>query len=362
MRIKKDYLVEKRNILNEVRANNMSLQELRFFSIYLAKINSRDINTRLVRFTLGNFQKIMELGRLNINHIRNSIDSLLGKVVGLPREDGGLDRFQLFKKATIAPDESGEWYVEINAHDDALPLMFDFKEKYFTYELWNALRLKSTNQLRMYEVLKQYEWIGEKTFSLVDLRKALWIGEKEYTRFGDFRTDVLEVCKKALEEHTDIKFTYEPTGKLGRGGKVQSLKFTISKNEAYTDQLSLNDFIDPQTEAETIVGEAIEIEATEMVEFDGSTDVGDEAGYFEREIYPFLAEACGNEFGLEEIQVLYNLAVKIVPKKAGKEKLLVDVYGYLKHKHDELKWRAKMMEIKSRMGYIKAIIEADLAG
>ena len=32
--------------------------------------------------------------------------------------------------------------MEINASDDALPLMFDFKNRYFKYELWNALRLK----------------------------------------------------------------------------------------------------------------------------------------------------------------------------------------------------------------------------
>jgi len=50
--IKKEYLVEKRNTLNEVRSNNMTLQELRLFSIYLARINSRDVSTRIVRFTM----------------------------------------------------------------------------------------------------------------------------------------------------------------------------------------------------------------------------------------------------------------------------------------------------------------------
>ena len=40
--------------------------------------------------------------------------------------------------------------------------MFDFKDRYFKYELWNALRLKSANQIRMYEILKQYETIGKR--------------------------------------------------------------------------------------------------------------------------------------------------------------------------------------------------------
>ena len=65
-KIKGTEIVEKRNILNEVRRTSMSLQELRFFSIYLAKINARDIKTRLVRFKLSDFQKIMGFGKMNI--------------------------------------------------------------------------------------------------------------------------------------------------------------------------------------------------------------------------------------------------------------------------------------------------------
>ena len=54
-------VVSKRNVLNELRSNNMTLQELRFFSIYLSKINPQDIDTRVARFPLDDFQKIMNL-------------------------------------------------------------------------------------------------------------------------------------------------------------------------------------------------------------------------------------------------------------------------------------------------------------
>jgi len=67
--IKKKYLIEKRNILNEIRSNGMTLQELRFFSIYLAKINARDVSTRVVRFPISDFQKIMDLGRVNSDYL-----------------------------------------------------------------------------------------------------------------------------------------------------------------------------------------------------------------------------------------------------------------------------------------------------
>ena len=41
-------IVQKRNVLNSIRKNNMSFSELRLFSVYLSKINARDVSTRLV--------------------------------------------------------------------------------------------------------------------------------------------------------------------------------------------------------------------------------------------------------------------------------------------------------------------------
>lgn len=329
MAVKRDYVVEKRNVLNELRANNMTLQELRFFSIYLSKINSRDIETRKVRFTIEDFRKIMELEyKVNIEHTKSVINSLLCKVVNIPLEEGGYTAFQLFKECTVSRDMQNEWYVEIDAHDKALPLMFEFKDKYFTYELWNALKLKSANQLRMYEILKQYERIGERVITIKELRELLGIEKDEYTHFGNFKVRVLDACQQALEEHTDIRFTYESVGKRGPGGKILTLKFTISHNENYIDQISLNEFLDEP-----------------------------EISLFNNERLEFMADACGGEFDEAEMRVLYNLMLKIIPFSDNSK---IEMYDYLKRKYDELKWRAGRTEIKNRFGYLKAIIDVDI--
>lgn len=329
--MKKNYLVEKRNVLNEIRTDSMTLPELRLFSIYLSRINSRDTETRKVRFTLVEFQKIMEFeNKVKVKRIKVVTDGLLGKVVNVPIEEtGGYTAFQLFKECTVSADEKGTWYVEIDAHDKALPLMFEFKEKYFTYELWNALKLKSPNQLRMYEILKQYEYKGERIISVADLKALLGILPGEYSDFNNFKVRVLDACQQALEEYTDIKFTYEPTGEKGRGGKILMLKFIISKNESFVDKISLDEFL-------------------------GTL----ETPLFKNEQLEFLAGACGNEFDEAEMQVLYNLMLKIIPPD---NKAQIERYDYLKRKYDELKWRAERTEIKNRFGYLKTIIEADIA-
>jgi len=221
----------------------MSLQELRFFSIYLSKINPDDLNTRVVRFPLEEFKTIMDLGRVNVEHMKAATNNLLSKVVNVPNDSGGYSGFQLFKQCVVDVDEQGGWYVEIDAHDRALPLMFEFRERYFTYKLWNALRLKSSNQLRMYELMKQYEKIGHRIISLEELKNFLGIEQKEYPRYDNFRRWVLDACRAALVENTDIAFTYAPFGKKGKGGKILQLRFDIKRNENFIDPLSLSDFI-----------------------------------------------------------------------------------------------------------------------
>lgn len=251
-KIKGTEIVEKRNILNEIRKTNMTLQQLRFFSIYLSKINARDLSTRIVRFPLSDFQKIMGIGRMNIQHFKSTVDGLLQNIVHIPTPTGGLTAFTLFTECTLEKDENGDWYVEINAHDKALPLMFDFKSHYFTYQLWNALQLKSATQIRMYELLKQYEHLGKREIAVSELRELLGISPNEYPRWDRFKDRILNSCQKALAENTDICFTYERGKSGGRGGKWLTIVFHIRKNKSYVDRLSLKDFIDLQPEPQVI--------------------------------------------------------------------------------------------------------------
>ncbi|MDE5947057.1 MAG: replication initiation protein, partial [Oscillospiraceae bacterium] len=230
--------------------NNMSLQELRFFSIYLSKINARNVSTRCVRFSLSDFQKIMNIGKMNIRHFKKSINCLLCKVVHIPTDNGGLSSFQLFKKVNLFKDDTEKWFVEIDAHDDALPLFFNLKGNYFSYELWNALRLKSVNQLRMYELLKQRENLGKFEIKISELRKFLFINPDEYNRLVDFKNRILDSCQKALSENTDICYTYE-CGKRGSRGKWLTIIFHIYANKNYKDPMGLDEFIDKQSASQS---------------------------------------------------------------------------------------------------------------
>lgn len=324
-------VVTKRNILNQLRNNNMTIQELRFFSIYLSKINPRDISTRTVRFSIKDFKRIMDFGRLNIKQLQTSTDSLLCKLVRVPDEDGhGLTTFQLFKECHLF-QYNDEWYIEIDAHDKALPLMFDFKNKFFSYKLWNALHLKSTNQLRMYEILKQYENIGNHEFKITELRELLGIAKEEYsgrTGWSDFKRKVIDSCQKALAETTDICFTYE-RGKTGKGGKWVSIKFNISKNITNTLDCPMNDFIE---EYIPFIEE----------EIDYGSDLADLLGN----------AACNNEFTKEQIMYLKELVLQVAPPND------IERCDYLRQKFHKM----NTYEVKNKFKYICSMLENEIKG
>lgn len=336
-------IVQKQNILNEIRANNLTLQELRFFSIYLSKINPYDKSTRAVTFKLTDFQKIMDFKRLNIVQLKAATDSLLTKLVHIPKESGGYTTFQLFKECTIDKDSSGEWYVSIDAHDKALPLMFDFKDRYFKYELWNALRLKSANQIRMYEILKQYENIGKREIKVDDLRELLGIAPNEYPRWDRFKDRVLDSCQQALKQFTDICYTYE-RGKTGTGGKWITIIFYISTNIEYDGQmtmleLDLQNYIDLDALKEPKPKKTIEPDSK----------LGD---------LSFYSSACNDEFTTAQMESIMQIVnqIKLPPHEYGAS---IAKYHFLLEHYSRFKAVAESTDIKNRYSYFYTMIKAE---
>ncbi len=343
-------IVEKRNVLNELRSNNMTLQELRFFSIYLSKINPWDVSTRVVRFTLDDFQRIMGFGRLNLKQIMESADNLLCKIVHIPDENG-MRSVQLFKECYLVRRD-GEWFMEIDAHDKALPLMFNFKNHYFKYELWNALRLRSTNQVRMYEILKQYEYLGKREITVTELRELLGVKKNEYERWERFRVRILDSCKQALKEMTDICYTYE-RGKVGRGGKWMTIIFNIYKNTEYKDPLDLQKFIARQPASELLALGTMGVDA-QLV---GKQTFDDPAAEKERELY---SKACGGVFDNADIRIIaaaINAYSDVLETIEDRAEWLNEMYNKMLVEAE--KKRKNKRSIEKPAEYLAAMIEKE---
>jgi plasmid replication initiation protein len=339
--------IVKSNALNEIRNNRMSISQIRFFSIYLSKVNPKDPKSREVTFKLDEYTKIMQFKQANTTRLMKTADELLGLIVTYYDKDGtyssdgliGFTKCQIFKRFKLfRGGDNDEWYVTIDCHDDVLKLMFELRGYYFKYQLWNALQLTSTNQQRMYEILKQYENVGAREISVNDLREFLGITTEEYPRWDNFKTRILEASQEALANYTDIKFTWEVTGKRGKGGKINKLKFNIEKNNDYVQQLTLDEYLTGM--------EPLEIE-NELVAFES-----------ENESLPFLSEACENTFDMRQVEELFFLVNRAVPYQKDRHTTEQERYKYLLEKYTYSKNRST--KPGKLFNYLKTVIEADI--
>lgn len=244
----RNHKVQKQNELNHMYPLGMTLQQVRLLTIYLSRINRNDVGSRVVRFPLDDFQEIFEIKNVTLANIKKAVDGMLQNIMHVSLEYG-FEAFPMFKKSRFTSGGGDEWYVEIDASDDMLPLFFGYKDRFLQYKLWNALRLRSTNQVRMYEIVKEHQWHGDEfELSLDELKLRLGILPEEYREYRDFKKRVLDVCRDAIILKTDLTYEYEPVRK-GRGGRVVGIRFfNIGKNDGYVDQFVIEEYLDAPKE------------------------------------------------------------------------------------------------------------------
>ena len=311
--LNKRFWVMKRNAVNEMRPSNMSLQEMRLFSIYLSRINPKDRDTRLVTFTMDEFHQLMDTDQENYRfaYYEKIFANLLNHKVKVPLDYGGFLMFTLFSTARLEYDPvEMVFHFRFEAHEEAMPFLFDIQERYFKYELWNALVLKSANQIRMYELLKQHQNIGYRVFLIDELKEMLGIASNDYVQYRDFNRDVIDTCLSAINDNTDIYCTCEPYKRAGRGGKVISIKFTIKKNDDFKDTLGIRKYVNPSVPMSA--DDIVDVEPNRQMNLndldpDTALALSDEGGISHRDrLIIDLRDLMRNEFSVEQVQELYD--------------------------------------------------------
>lgn len=122
----------------------------------------------------------------------------------------------------VAYNES-EGTIDIRFDPFLRPYLLELKREFTSYKLENVVKLKSSYAIRIYELLKQYEKIQERTFLLSDLRELLG-AENIYPAYGNFKQRVLLPAQKELKNKTDISFKLE---EIKNGRRVVKVKFII---------------------------------------------------------------------------------------------------------------------------------------
>lgn len=121
--------------------------------------------------------------------------------------------------------------VEIIFAPAVVPLITRLEEQFTKYDIQQISGLSSAYAVRLYELLICWRTAGKTpVIELTEFRKRLGVLDTEYQRTERLKHSVLDLALKQINEHTDIKATYEQH-KNGRYIIGFSFKFKTKKKK-----------------------------------------------------------------------------------------------------------------------------------
>ena len=110
-----------------------------------------------------------------------------------------------------------------------VPLITRLEEHFTKYELQQVSNLSSAYAVRLYELLIAWRSTGSTpVIELSDFRQRIGVLDTEYKRMERFKTSVLELAIKQINEHTDITVKYE---QHKRGRSISGFSFTFKQKK-----------------------------------------------------------------------------------------------------------------------------------
>ena len=219
-------IVVKSNRLIEAKSR-LSIQEQRILLTAISQIKptEEDFDKKGYAISIAEFRELADLkGRSYYTEIKELTAKLVGRTIFIHEEDGVLQTSWLSSAKYI--DQQGIVYLNFDAR--LKPYLIQLKKEFTSYQLNYIMKLKSKYSTRIYELLKQYEKIGHRYFSLIELREKVAVEDGKYEKFGDLNRNVVKKAQNEINANTDILFEYVPK-KQGR--KVIGIKFIISINK-----------------------------------------------------------------------------------------------------------------------------------
>lgn len=219
----------------------MTTYEQKIILLCISKIKK---NARRTGVEKLNDNLFFELGAKEISEFLNisprtlykDLDAISSKLMRYEIEirDNENERFEKIRPFPYSKYEFGRFYLRIEQSMEEH--LLELKERFTIYDINNIRMLSSNYSLRIYEVLKSYEWVNEYAFDILEFKQIIGVltikdGKVEndlYSRYYDFKKRVLLVAQEEINTFTDITFKFE---EIKKGRKVDKLKFYISANE-----------------------------------------------------------------------------------------------------------------------------------
>ncbi|MCD8294374.1 MAG: replication initiation protein [Clostridia bacterium] len=157
--------------------------------------------------------------------MKKVLQSLRDKSMWITNADGSESTVAWLSSVTMSK-KNGTVICKIDPK--MAPYLYDLRDRFTQYDLFEILAMKSTYSIRIFELLRSYAWQKKVQFQIDDFRRLLMIDNiKSYTNnFKALREKVIEPAIKEINEYTFLHVEYSTKV---QNRKVTDLIFTISE-------------------------------------------------------------------------------------------------------------------------------------
>ena len=317
------------------QAKDLKLWEMRIFLAVIAQIDPiKDQELGEYTIWLKDINKMFPTDSNDVyEKMREAIRSLRGKDIRFLYK--GASGGDSLRSETIfisddtylgGGDAKKEQYIKVRINPWLKPLLIQLKNRFTSYDQRN-IALLNLKSLTLFQLLKQYQAVGKREFTVEELRTYLPSEEstKHTSRFSYFNQKILRETIKNINAHTDLTVWIEY---VKQSRKVTSLIFYIKAkeqekvlevwsvlNNGKPKQLALFETVQPVQTApsETTTGDII----TAPVEiFSSKFPLNDTELKTPYELYPEKFAEINKEFGIISVDTFNIIA---------QDKTLIDI-------------------------------------
>jgi plasmid replication initiation protein len=228
-------LVRKSNDLIEARYK-FDLWETRFFLSVIAKVRREDDDFMVYRIRYKDVADMFGLkSHRSYDLLREGAKKLMNKSFYVRYDEDGKPRetqYHILRRINYSLQEQGvreesQEYIDVKIEQEMKPFLLQLQRSFTTYDFQNITKL-GTYSIRIYELLKQYENIGNRYLTFEELKRMMEF-EKEYPLFGTFFQRIITPSVKEINKYTDL--VIEDVEKVKEGRQVVGLHFHFHKKD-----------------------------------------------------------------------------------------------------------------------------------
>ncbi len=223
-------IIKKSNDLIEARYR-FDIWETRVFLSVLGNIHRDDEDFQSYRIRYNEMIKSFGLkSHQSYDLLRKGARSLMSKTFRVNNKVDGFDRVKEYhiirtvdylQEGQEGSGIENQEYIDITVEPEMRPLLLQLQKNFTAYNLKHVAKL-GAQPVRLYELLKQYESIGNRKLLIEDMRRMLEY-ENEYPRFADFYRYFIKPAIAAINKNTDIEVYKEE--KIKQGRRVHGIHF-----------------------------------------------------------------------------------------------------------------------------------------